>query len=199
MPSIVYAYGENIYINLTNACPCACVFCVRQKSAGLGSASSLWLEKTPSFEEVKSALGKWNLADFRQLVFCGYGEPTCALDILLQTCAHLRKISDVPIRLNTNGLSDLINEKPTAKLFAGMVDSVSISLNASNAQEYNELCKPRFGADAFPAILRFARDCKAYIPYVRLTAVDKIPPQSIAACREIAEELGLPFRLRHEN
>ena len=198
MASIVYAYGENLYINLTNECPCACVFCVRQKGEGLGSAQSLWLERPPTLAEVKNALRGWNPADFAQVVFCGYGEPTCALDLLLRVCKYLKTLrSCPPIRLNTNGLSDLINEKQTAPLLAGLVDSVSVSLNAPSAEEYDELCRPKFGLEAFPALLRFASDCKRFVPRVRFTAVDVIGEEKLARCRAVAEGTGLELRVRH--
>jgi radical SAM enzyme (TIGR04100 family) len=199
LASIVYAYGENLYINLTNDCPCACKFCVRQKGKGLGSAQSLWLETEPTLASVKQALRGWSLADFAQVVFCGYGEPTCALPLLLQVCKYLRTLrSCPPIRLNTNGLSDLINGKSTAPLLAGLADSVSISLNAPTAEEYNKLCRPKFGLEAFPAILRFAAECKRFVPRVRFTAVDVIGEEELARCRALAEKIGIELRVRQE-
>ncbi|MDR1409795.1 MAG: TatD family nuclease-associated radical SAM protein [Oscillospiraceae bacterium] len=199
MASIVYAYGENLYINLTNDCPCACVFCVRQKGEGLGSAESLWLEKEPTLADVKQALRGWNLADFAQVVFCGYGEPTCALSLLLRVCKYLRSLRACPqIRLNTNGLSDLINGKPAAPLFAGLVDSVSISMNAPTAEEYVALCKPQYGLEAFPAIFRFAAECKRFVPRVRFTAVDVIGEEKLALCRALAENVDIELCIRKE-
>ena len=196
MASIVYAYGENLYINLTNECPCACIFCVRQKGEGLGSAQSLWLENTPKLTDVKRALRGWNLEDFAQIVFCGYGEPTCALDLLLKVCRYLRSLKCPAIRLNTNGLSDLINKKSTAPLLAGLVDSISISLNAPTTEDYNELCRPQFGLEAFPAILRFAAECKRFVPRVRFTAVNVIGEEKLALCHALAEDAGIPLRVR---
>ncbi|MDR0884300.1 MAG: TatD family nuclease-associated radical SAM protein [Oscillospiraceae bacterium] len=197
MASIVYSYGENLYLNLTTACPCACDFCIRQNGAGLGSAASLWLEHAPGFAEVQEALTGWNLRDFAQIVFCGFGEPTCALEVLLEVCAHLRRQPDAPpIRLNTNGLADLIHSKPTAPLLAGLVDSVSISLNAPTAEEYDALCHPSFGLEAFPAIVRYARAVRQYVPHVCFTVVDVLGEDKIALCREIAEQVGVPLRVR---
>jgi TatD family-associated radical SAM protein len=183
---------------------------VRQKGDGLGSAQSLWLEREPSFADVKKALRGWNLADFAQVVFCGYGEPTCARSLLLKVCKYLRTLKSCPpIRLNTNGLSDLINGKQadtqksilpssTAPLLAGLVDTVSISLNAPTAEEYAELCKPKFGSMAFPAILSFAAECKRFVPCVRFTVVDIIGEEKLARCRALAEEIGVELRVRHE-
>jgi radical SAM enzyme (TIGR04100 family) len=199
LASIVYAYGENLYINLTNDCPCACDFCVRQKGEGLGSAQSLWLESPPSLEDVKAELRGWSLADFAQVVFCGYGEPTCALPLLLKVCKYLRTLKSCPaIRLNTNGLSDLINGRATAPLLAGLVDVVSVSLNAPSSAEYRELCKPSFGEDAFPAIQRFAAECKRYVPRVCFTVVDVIGEEKLARCRSLAEDAGIELRVRKE-
>jgi TatD family-associated radical SAM protein len=158
----------------------------------------LWLDEPPTLSDIKKAISGWNLADFAQIVFCGYGEPTCALDLLLNTCKYLRSLrSCPPIRLNTNGLSDLINGRQTAPLLAGLADCVSISLNAPTAEEYNELCRPKFGMEAFPAILRFAAECKRFVPNVRFTAVDVIGEEKLALCCALAEEAGIPFRVRH--
>ena len=198
MASIVYSCGDNLYINLTNRCPCACVFCLRQNSDGFGSAESLWLEGEPSLEDIIKALEGWNAAEFSQVVFCGYGEPTCALPLLLRVCGHLRSLPFCPpIRLNTNGLGDLINGVQTAPLLAGLIDSVSVSLNAPTAEEYAELCRPEFGLNALPAVLKFADDCKKYIPHVCFSVVGgTISGESFELCRGIAARAGVDFRVR---
>ena len=198
MSSIVYEFGGGLYINLTNKCPCDCVFCIRGQSDGVGSAASLWLESEPTAGQVISALEEHKLDNYAEIVFCGFGEPFCALENLLEVCRYLRGRPGCPsVRINTNGLGDLINGRPVAPMLEGLVDVVSISLNASDAQKYYELCRPSFGVGSFDAMLGFAVDCKRYLPRVVLSIVDTIPEDDIARCREIADELGIPLRVRH--
>ncbi|MDR1589271.1 MAG: TIGR04100 family radical SAM protein [Oscillospiraceae bacterium] len=196
MPSIVYDYGGSLYINLTNRCPCACSFCIRLGGAGVGSAESLWLEREPSARDVMSELEKRELDECGEFVFCGYGEPLCALDTLLEVCRALRRRGGARIRVDTNGLGDLINGRPVAPLLRGLVDKISISLNAPDARRYDELCASQYGLEAFPAILEFARECKRHVPEVVFTVVDVISPGEIETCAALAAGLGIPLRVR---
>jgi radical SAM enzyme (TIGR04100 family) len=197
MSEIVYTYGNNIYINLTNECPCQCIFCVRSRGNGIGSAENLWLEADPSPERIIEELARYDLTRYDEAVFCGYGEPFSALDALLETARYLRKDGRVKTRINTNGLGDLINGKKTAPLLEGLVNSVSISLNAPNSTRYAELCRPVFGERAYEAMLEFARECARYVPKIQLSVVDVISDKEIASCRAISERLCLPLRVRH--
>ena len=196
MADIVYTYGDSVYMNITNKCPCSCVFCIRSTGAGLGSAESLWLKKDPTFDEIKEEIDKFAYSPYSEVVFCGYGAPTQALDNLIASAKYLKEKHGLKIRLNTNGLSDLINGKETAKLLDGIVDSISISLNAPNAKRYHEVTRSRFGEDAFPALLKFSEDCKKYIPKIKFTVVDIITKDEIAECQKIADEMGIPLRVR---
>ena len=120
--TITYRSNKALYVNLTNRCPCACTFCIRNNDLGVFGSDSLWLEREPTIEEVTASLDGQNLASFDEVVFCGYGEPTERLEILLAAAGHLkRRDASLRIRVNTNGLSDLVNGKPTAALFAGKV------------------------------------------------------------------------------
>ena len=140
MEDILYVYGDSLYVNLTNKCPCRCTFCIRSQKEGLGTAESLWLDHDPTAEEVIAAFGDYDLSAYQEVIFCGYGEPMCALDTLLAVCRYLRGVGGVKIRVNTNGLGDLIHGKPTAPLLEGLVDTVSVSLNTSDAEKYNAVC-----------------------------------------------------------
>lgn len=194
MEEIVYEYGGGLYVNLTNRCPCRCNFCIRSQTDGLGSADSLWLEHEPAAEEVLSAFEKYNLSHYQEVVFCGYGEPLCALDTLLEVSRHLKK-SGIRLRINTNGLGDLIHGKPTVPLLKGLIDAVSISLNAPDAQCYDALCHPAF-ENAHEAMLAYARACRDNFD-THFSVVDVIQPAEIARCKIVAEELGIPLRVRH--
>jgi len=194
--TVFYKFGGKLYINVTNLCPCSCVFCIRQNGDSVGDAQSLWLEHEPSMEEIISAYEMTDKTDCREVVFCGYGEPLERLDAVLDTCRFLRANSDMKIRINTNGLSDLINGKPTAHLLKGLADTVSVSLNASNKEEYAKITRPVFGEEAFESMLKFARDCKSYVPEVVFTVVDIISADEIEACRLLADKMGIPLRVR---
>ena len=199
MMTIAYQVKNGIYVNLTNRCPCACTFCLRTKGPGVYGSPSLWLDREPTEAEVVAALDAQDWTRFREAVFCGYGEPTERLDVLLAAASHLKaRDPALRIRVNTNGLSDLINGRPTAALFAGCVDCLSISLNTDDPAEYLALCRPKFGADAFPALLAFAREAASAVPEVVLTVVGE-PVSDIAKqarCRALAESLGARLRVR---
>ena len=197
--TITYQVKQSVYVNLTNRCPCACRFCLRNNGSGVFGSGPLWLEREPTLEEVTASLDGWDYARFREVVFCGYGEPTERLDVLLAAAEHLkRRDAALRVRVNTNGLSDLVNGKPTAALFAGKVDCLSISLNTDDAAEYLDLCRPKFGAAAYPALLAFTKEAAAVVPEVVMTVVGE-PVTSLekqARCRVLAESLGARLRVR---
>lgn len=193
---VLYDYGRGLYANITNRCPCRCEFCIRNMTDALGSADSLWLKREPTVEEVEKMLKDWDLSCYDELVFCGYGEPMERLDDLLEIAGYIKKNTNLTVRINTNGLSDLINGKETAPMLEGLIDAVSVSLNQSDAEKYNDLCHPEFGMDAYPAMLKFTEDVKKYVPRVAMSVVGVIPTSDIEKCRKITEKLEVPFRVR---
>lgn len=195
--NIAYPYGDCLYLNITNRCPCSCTFCIRLENDGVGGGENLWLDRDPSLEDVIRDIAAHNLADYREVVFCGYGEPTERLDVLLDVCRYLKSCPDAPpIRLNTNGLSDLINSKETAPLLEGLVDIVSVSLNAPTAALYQEVVRPTFGERSFDSMLRFAAACKRFVPKVWFSVVDVISPEAIGQCQSLADTMHIPLRVR---
>lgn len=196
MADIVYTYGGSVYMNITNKCPCSCTFCIRSNGDGLGSADSLWLSKDPTIDEIKAEIDKFDFSPYKEVIYCGYGEPTQALDNLIKSAEYLKSKYDIKIRLNTNGLADLINGKSVAPLLKGIVDTVSISLNAPSAERYAEVSRPKFGKESYSSLLNFAKECKKYIPTVKFTAVDIITKEEITECQKIADEMQIPLRVR---
>lgn len=197
--TITYQVKSAVYVNLTNRCPCACTFCLRQNGPGVYGSDSLWLEHEPTLEEVIDSLAKWDYTVFHEVVYCGYGEPTERLDVLLASAKWLKENHpDVQVRVNTNGLADLIAGEPTEARFDGIVDTLSISLNTSDPKEYLAVCRPKFGEAAYPAMLKFAETAKHYVPNVVMTIVDSpvTTPENQAACRAICERLGVRLRIR---
>lgn len=197
MRTMTYEYGENLYINMTNQCPNHCEFCLRNNSDGSIYADNLWYSgPEPTKEEIWEDLQKRNLKEYDCVVFCGYGEPTCRLDDLLWLAAQIKSLGNIPLRINTNGLSDLINDCDSASKMAPYIDIVSVSLNADNAQHYDEICHSDFGITAFDAMLRFTKRAVEEHMTVYMTVVSTMPEDEIENCRIICEGLGARFRVR---
>ena len=192
--TITYSIGDSLYVNVTNCCLNDCEFCIRRLSDTVGGSGSLWLEREPSREEIFADILGRSMSKYSEIVFCGYGEPTQRLDDLLWVCAELKKTGAPPIRVNTNGQASLCAGYDTAPSFLGLVDVISISLNAPDADEYNKLCKPGYGEKTYEAILDFAKKVKEYVPEVILSVVGGTT--DVDACRKIADEMGLPLRIR---
>ena len=196
MADIVYTYENQAYLNITNACPCNCTFCIRNNGNSVGEATTLWFKHSPSIDEIKAEIDDFDFEKYNNsIIICGYGEPTCALENMLEACKHL-KSKGINIRLNTNGLSDLINKRETAKEICEVIDSVSISLNAPTKEKYNEVTRPSFGEKSFDAMLNFARECKKYGVPTKLTVVDVISKEDIEDCKKLCEEIQIPLRVR---
>lgn len=198
MMTITYQVKNGIYVNMTNRCPCACTFCLRHNAPGVYGSAPLWLEREPTVEEVCADLDKWALEEYEEVVFCGYGEPTERLEDLLAVARHLRAVSPIPIRINTNGLGDLIAGKPVAPLLEGLIDTVSVSLNTPDAEEYLSIVRPRFGPGSYEAMLRFTRECAKYVPNVVMTIVGEpvTSQEAQAHCQAICDALGVRLRVR---
>lgn len=195
---VLYDYASGLYANLTNRCPCRCEFCIRTMVDSLGDADSLWLKREPTVNEVKELLKEWDLSRYTELVFCGYGEPMERLDNVLDLCRYIKGTTNLKTRINTNGLSDLLHDRGTAPELKGLVDAISISLNAASAEKYDALCHPKFGLESWPAILKFTENVKKYVPDVTMSVVGgTIPKEDVEICRQIAQkQLGVKFRVR---
>lgn len=194
--TIFYRFEGKMYINITNGCPCDCVFCIRNNGDSIRDNDSLWLEHEPSFEEITQAFEQFDRSRMTEAVFCGYGEPTVRVDMLLKTAEYIKQNSDMKIRVNTNGLTRLMHKDFDVSAFKGLVDSVSISLNAPTAARYNEVTRPKFGEKAFDEMLSFAQDIKNLGINIAFTVVDVISEDEIAECKKLSEKLGIPLRVR---
>ena len=197
--TILYDYKESLYINITNQCPCNCIFCIRKETDYVGNSDSLWLDHEPTIDEVKNELKNFDLKKYDEIVFCGYGEQLVRINEVIELAKYIKDISDIKIRVNTNGLSDLIHNKKTAILLKDKIDSISISLNAPNKTRYNEITKPKFGEKSFCALLDFALDCKKYIKEVNFSVVDVISDEEIDESQKLADKMNIHLRVRHKN
>ncbi len=197
MMTITYPVNKGLYVNMTNRCPCACTFCLRHNGDGVYGSDSLWLEREPTLKEICDSIDSRNLDDYNEVVFCGYGEPTERLDELLQVARYIKSKSDIKIRINTNGLSDLIHREKTAHKLTGIIDTVSVSLNFSDKNEYFKTVRPKFGIDSYDAMLEFTKDCVTYVPNVVMTVVDIVTStEEQEKCREICKSVGATLRIR---
>jgi len=191
----IYEIGDSLYLNITNRCPNNCEFCLRRFKDGV-SGNKLWLLKEPTFDELTEDISLFPLSKYREAVFCGFGEPTCNLSMMSQIGPYLKK-KGMSVRLNTNGLGNLINNrKDVAKLIAPYIDSVSVSLNASTPEVYDEICRSKYGQDAFFAMLDFVKDCVKEGIDTTMSVVDFIGEEEIEACRRLVATTGANFRVR---
>ncbi len=196
--TIFYELYGALYINITNKCPCSCTFCIRDHSDVIKDSEPMWFEKNePSMEDIKMDFERFDIEKYSEIVFCGYGEPTERMDILKETALFLREKTDKKIRLNTNGLSDLIlGRDNTAYELEGLIDSVSVSLNAPDAKRFLEITNSCYGEKSFDAMLKFSSDAKKVIPEISFTVVDIISKDEIQKCQKIADEMGIPLKVR---
>ena len=197
MMTITYAGRNSIYVNITNRCPCSCVFCLRHNKDHVFGSDSLWLEREPTVEEICRSIDGWDLEKYDEIVFCGYGEPTERLEVLLSVAEYIKSRTKTKIRINTNGLADLIAGEKVAHRLLGLIDSVSISLNATNKEDYLRSVRPKFGIESYDAMLAFARDCTKYVPEVVMTVVDVVTSkEEQELARKICESIGVKLRIR---
>jgi TatD family-associated radical SAM protein len=194
--TITYVVGKSLYVNVTNKCTNMCLFCVRNHYDSVNGKDVLWLEREPTKEEILEDILTYRLSDYKDLCFCGFGEPTYRIHDILWVTKKLKEKRNIIIRLNTNGHANKINKEDVTPLFAGHIDVVSISLNQKNAEEYDKLCKSKYGPSAFDETIDFTKKVKQYVPRVILSVVDIIKPDDIEACRKIAADLGVEFRVR---
>ena len=219
---VLYKVGNRLFVNITNACPCDCIFCIRKFAEGYGDAENLWLEREPTVDEVKTAFDEYianhdavdshdlggsnsiqgsndsvdSQGSIEEIVFCGFGEPMHRANDVITLAEYFKK-SGKPVRLNTNGLVRLMHpdfDIATLSVF----DTVSVSLNADDEEEYNRITQPRFkktDANPFQEVLRLLADARAYTK-VAATVVGVLSPERIENCRKIADDLGIDFRVR---
>ncbi|MBS7621877.1 TatD family nuclease-associated radical SAM protein [Candidatus Bathyarchaeota archaeon] len=196
-PSIVYWLDENLYLNITNKCSNNCYFCIRNFCEGVGGFS-LKLEKEPAVSEIIAELeNAINRRNWREIVFCGFGEPLMRLDCVLEVSRWIRRHYGkiVTLRVDTNGQAFLLNKgrDVVEELKMAGIDKVSVSLNAHDKETYNQVCKPMF-ENAFENVLEFISRAKELLN-VEITAV-RIPEISTAKVEEIARKMGVKFRVR---
>lgn len=191
---IAYQIRDSLYLNITNRCTNSCRFCAKFKDFNV-KGHQLRLDHEPDFTEVKAAIG--DPASYKEVVFCGYGEPLLRLDLVIEISSWLKPLG-IKIRINTDGQANLVHGRNILPELSGLVDSVSVSLNAADAQTYQHWCQSRFGEESYQALQDFLKQSLEYIPEVVATAVT-LPGIDMSACRKVARALGVEFREREYN
>ena len=196
--TITYEVENGLYINITNRCSNFCEFCIRKNGDGAYGSESLWLVREPTVEEIKADLDRRDLSKYSEVVFCGYGEPSYRLIEAREVALYLKsKMPTLPIRINTNGHSDLIHSEDTAPLYKDAFDTVSISLNTPSAKKYVEICHPVFKEKSFEALQIFAKNVKKCVQSTVFSVVKETLSESeLAECKAIAEQCGVTLKVR---
>jgi TatD DNase family protein len=187
---IAYKIRDSLYLNLTNRCTNKCSFCVKFHTDYV-KGHNLRLSDEPTEEDLKKAIG--DPSQYHEIVFCGYGEPLLRLDTVKAIATWIKEKGG-SVRINTNGHGNMIHRKNILPELRGIVDSLSISLDAHDEETYNRICAPSF-KNAFPEVISFIKEAKLHIPRIQATVVD-MEGVDIEKCRKIADELGIPLRVR---
>jgi len=192
MPTIAYKIRNTLYLNITNRCSNNCTFCIKFNTRTFDE-NDLFLDVEPSFHEIMAAIAAFN--EFDEIVFCGYGESLIRLDIVKQVAEAIKQHYSVPVRINTDGQANLVHGRNIIPELAGVVDCLSVSLNAPDAETYVRLCHSPFGTAGFKAVCDFIRLAAAEMPEV-IASVVHVPSLDVDACKALALSLGASFRVR---
>lgn len=196
MNTITYIVGDSLYVNITNRCTNRCEFCIRNLGDGAYGSNSLWLDSEPTEKEIVESILSHDLSKYKELVYCGYGEPMMRVKELVASAKAVKEVCDIKIRINTNGHGNFIHKSDITPMLDGCIDVVSISLNSSTEEGYAEVCHPVFSG-ALEQIKEFAGLVKEHVPTVIFSVVETtVPDEDIEGCKAIANELGIPLRIR---
>lgn len=191
---IAYVIRNSLYLNITNRCTNSCTFCAKFSDFTV-KGHQLCLQREPSVDEVMNAIG--DPSSYDEVVFCGYGEPLLRLDLVKEVARFLKE-KGITVRINTDGQANLVHGRNILPELAGLIDSISVSLNAPDAATYQKICHSEFGEQGYEALKTFLVEAKKHIPSVTATAVT-LPGIDVDACRKVAEGLGVEFRERVYN
>lgn len=192
--TITYEAHGNLYLNITNRCTAECVFCIKRYSDGV-YGYNLRLSREPALSEIIEELSKIDLSKYKEAVFTGLGEPLLRLNDVIEITKWLAA-RGIPARLDTIGHAKLLypDRNVAQELACAGMKVVSISLNAQDADTYNQLCSPKF-KKAYEKMLEFARDVSKTGMELRFTVVN-LPVVDIEKCKEIAKDYCADFKIR---
>ncbi len=189
---ISYIIGNRLYLSITDRCTLECRFCPKTQGVPFVKGYDLTMDHRPEAEEIIAAID--DPAKYEEVVFCGFGEPTLRLKVLLEVARHIKARSG-RVRVNSDGLSNLVHKDDTLQALAECVDALSISMNAQNPEIYDRHCQPGLPG-SFEAMLSFLEEAPRHIPDVTATAIEGLEGVDIDACKRLAEARGVKFRKR---
>jgi len=192
MQQISYQLANSLYLSITDRCTLVCEFCPKTQGSYQIGDYNLKMDHLPTAEEIIASIH--NAGQYDEVVFCGYGESTLRLKVLLEVAAFIKQQGG-KVRVNTDGLGSLVNKRNILPEMQGLVDAVSVSLNAQNEEVYNRHCQPQLPG-SYQAMLEFLQEAPKYIPSVTASAIDGLEGVDIVACQKKADELGAKFRVR---
>jgi TatD family-associated radical SAM protein len=193
MSLIAYPIRNSLYLNITDRCTLECSFCPKHTEQGpVVHDYDLHLDHRPEVEEIIAAIG--DPSRYEEIVFCGFGEPTLRLKVLLEVARWIKEHGG-RVRVNTDGLANRVHKRNVLPEMQGLVDSLSVSMNAQDAEVYDRHCRPQLQG-SFEAMLDFLAEAPHHIPHVAATAIDGLEGVDIEACERLAHERGVEFRRR---
>jgi TatD family-associated radical SAM protein len=192
---ISYQIDNNLYLSITDRCTLECAFCPKTLGDMRVKGYDLTFDHRPEAAEIIASID--DPKRYEEIVFCGYGEPTLRLNLLVEIARHI-KAGGGRVRVNTDGLSNLVHKHDTLPELAECVDALSVSLNAQTQEVYDRHCRPNLPG-SYEAVLDFLREAPKYFDDVTATAIDGLEGVDIDACAAIAKELGVKFRCRTLN
>ena len=191
-PVIAYPIADRLYLSITDRCTLACRFCPKTLGSMQVHDYDLSMDHRPGVDEIIAAMG--DISDYSSIVFCGYGEPTLRLKVLLDVAREVKR-REGHVRVNTDGLANLVNKRNVLPEMSGLVDALSVSMNAQNESVYNTHCDPAL-PESWQAMLDFLALAPRWVPDVTATAINGLEGVDIEACRALARKLGVAFRQR---
>ena len=191
-PVIAYPIADRLYLSITDRCTLACRFCPKTLGSMQVHDYDLSMDHRPGVDEIIAAMG--DISDYSSIVFCGYGEPTLRLKVLLDVAREIKR-REGHVRVNTDGLANLVNKRNVLPEMSGLVDALSVSMNAQNESVYNTHCDPAL-PESWQAMLDFLAQAPRWVPDVTATAINGLEGVDIEACRALARQLGVAFRQR---
>ncbi len=190
---IAYPRRDNCYLNVTSRCTLRCAFCPKFTRRWNVGGANLYLRREPTVNEILAAVG--DPRGYREVIFSGLGEPSLRLYDMLEIAAELHRRGAERVRLDTDGLANLVYGRDVTPDLEGLIDTLSISLNAQDEEVYNRHCRPALPG-SYAAMLEFTDRARDFVADIALTAIDGLEGVDIAACERVARELGIKFRRR---
>lgn len=191
-PTLAYPIGDKLYLNVTDRCTLRCAFCPKYAAEPRVRGYDLSLPTRPEVSDIIAAIG--DPSAYREVVFCGFGEPTLRLKPVLEISEYIQSRHG-RVRINTDGLANLVHKRNVLPEFRGRIDALSVSMNAQSEAVYNRHCHPAL-AGSYPAMLKFLEQAPRYVKEVTATAIDGLAGVDIDACQRLASERGVQFRRR---